>query len=177
MQTYICLLRSINVSGTNIIKMAELRSFWENLGFSEVKTYIQSGNIIFKSTSKPDVSVLEKAIEIQFQTKNVSVIIKTPAQLETIIRQNPFLSLKDFDPKKMYISYFQEIPDTSKQKDFEQLQFGEDQFKIIDDVLYIYFGISAGKTKLTNKIIEGKLGISATTRNWNTTNKLFSLVS
>lgn len=175
MQTYICLLRSINVSGTNIIKMAELRPFWENLGFSEVKTYIQSGNIIFKSASKPDVSVLEKAIEAKFQTKNVSVILKTPSELDSIINENPFHSLTDFDPKKMYISYFQEIPETSKQQDFEQMQFGEDQFNIINNVMYIYFGISAGKSKLTNKVIEGKLGVAATTRNWNTTVKLFSL--
>lgn len=175
MKTYVCLLRSINVSGTNIIKMAELRPFWENLGFSEVKTYIQSGNIIFKSASKPDVSVLEKAIEAKFQTKNVSVILKTPSELDSIIHQNPFLSLPDFDPKKMYISYFQEIPDISNQNDFEQLQFGEDQFRIINNVMYIYFGISAGKSKLTNKVIEGKLGVAATTRNWNTTNKLRAL--
>lgn len=175
MKTYVCLLRSINVSGTNIIKMAELRPFWENLGFSEVKTYIQSGNIIFKSASKPDVSVLEKAIETKFQTKNVSVILKTPSELDIIINQNPFLSLSDFDHKKMYISYFQEIPDISNQNDFEQLQFGEDQFRIINNVMYIYFGISAGKSKLTNKVIEGKLGVAATTRNWNTTNKLRAL--
>lgn len=176
MKTYICLLRSVNVSGVNIIKMAELKTFWESLGYQDVKTYIQSGNIIFKSNQKLSEPILEKAIEEKFSTKNVSVIIKSPEELAEIINNNPFTKEEDFNPKFNYCCFLQRLPDAEKIAAFNQLTFGTDSFTIKGNVMYIKYAEGAGKTKLTNKVIESKLGVQSTSRNWNTTNKLLDLV-
>lgn len=176
METYICLLRSVNVSGVNLIKMVDLKAFWESLGFTSVKTYIQSGNIIFSSATTPNATELEKLIENRFNTKNVAVIILTPKELVTIIDHNPFTKLPDFDLKKMYVCYLRKSPGNEALKQLEQLDFGKDSISLGNQVLYIYYGESAGKSKLTNKVLEKHLAVSSTSRNWNTTNKLLALV-
>ncbi|GLB51854.1 hypothetical protein NBRC110019_08930 [Neptunitalea chrysea] len=175
MPTYICLLRSINVSGTNIIKMADLKLFWTSLGFKNVATYIQSGNIIFESDTTPNASELEQKIEEKFSTKNVSVIIKTPYEMETILTNNPYTNLSDFDLKKMYVCYLQNIPASKEIETFLDMNFGTDKFTVTNDVVYIYYRESAGKSKLTNKVIEKALQTASTARNWNTTNKIVQL--
>lgn len=175
METFICLLRSVNVSGVNLIKMAELKTFWESLGFTEVKTYIQSGNIVFKSEHKGDIGFLEKSIEEKFTTKNVSVILKTPEELQQIIANNPFANEPDFNPKINYVSFLQATPEKQRVEQFNTLTFGEDLFIVAGDVLYLKYAGGAGNSKLTNKVIEKHLGVQSTARNWNTTNKLAEL--
>lgn len=175
MNSYIALIRSINVSGTNIIKMAELRPFWEQMGFTNVRTYIQSGNVIFESNTKPDTALIEAQIEKEFGTKNAAVILLTPKELTAIINENPFSKQTDFDKKKMYVCYLQTPPTQDQIAAFDTLNLGEDKVHFGNNVLYVYYGVSAGKSKLTNKVIEKHLNAYATARNWNTTNKLLEL--
>ncbi len=175
MQNYICLLRSVNVSGANIIKMTELKAFFEALGFQNVITYIQSGNVIVATKEKPSASFLEGKIQEKFQTKNVAVVLKTPEEMEAVIRENPFSDQPDFTTKKLYVYYLESIPDDERVAELSGLSFENEFFHIRNDVIYVYYDTGRGRAKLSNAFFEKKLGIRATARNWNTTNKLLLL--
>src|SRR5690242_634275 len=103
MQTFISILRGINVSGQKKILMADLKIFFESLHFKDIATYIQSGNVVFKSDSKNTDQQLAKKIEKAISAKyhfEVPVIIRTSAELKNTISQNPFTKEKNIDLKK-----------------------------------------------------------------------------
>ena len=178
MQTFISILRGINVSGQKKILMADLKALYENLKFSEVKTYIQSGNVIFKSDSK--LSDLQFAEKIKREIlKNfkfeVPVIIRTKEELKKIIAQNPFMEEKNIDLKKLHATFLSETPAKEKIEQIKEVDFSPDQFIIKGKEIYLHIPNSYGETKLSNNFFEKKLKVTATTRNWNTVNKLFEL--
>ena len=180
MQTFISILRGINVSGQKKILMADLKALYENLKFREVKTYIQSGNVVFKSDSKLSDIQLAKNIEKEISSKfnfEVPVIIRTKEELKNTIDQNPFVKEKNIDLKKLHVTFLSETPDKEKIEQIKNLDFSPDKFKIKDKEIYLHIPESYGETKLSNKFFENKLKITATTRNWNTVNRLFDLAS
>jgi len=176
MQTYIALLRGINVSGKNKILMADLKLLFSDLEFKEIQTYIQSGNVIFKSLKKNQkeiATLISEKIKEVFQYE-VSVIVKNKKELKNIIKNNPYLRDNTIETKKLYVTYLNKMP-----KDFKKIKkfdFGKDNYEIVNDIIYLKYEIGAGKTKLTNNIIEKKLDVIATTRNWRTTSKLLELI-
>jgi len=180
MQTFISILRGINVSGQKKILMADLKKLYESLKFSEVKTYIQSGNLVFKSDSKISDIQLARKIEKAISTKykfEVPVIIRTKEELEKILSQNSFTKEKSIDLKKLHVTFLSETPDREKMEQIKEVDFSPDQFIIKGKEIYLHIPNSYGETKLSNKFFENKLKVSATTRNWNTVNKLLELAS
>jgi len=180
MQTFISILRGINVSGQKKILMADLKKLYESLKFSEVKTYIQSGNVVFKSDSKISDIQLARKIEKAISTKykfEVPVIIRTKEELEKILSQNSFTKEKSIDLKKLHVTFLSETPDREKMEQIKEVDFSPDQFIIKGKEIYLHIPNSYGETKLSNKFFENKLKVSATTRNWNTVNKLLELAS
>ena len=108
METYISILRGINVSGQKKILMADLKALYENLQFENVKTYIQSGNVVFKSEKKLADADTAKRIEEAIQKKygfHVPVIIRSHKELEKVIASNSFLSEKNIDLKKLHVTF------------------------------------------------------------------------
>ena len=180
MQTFISILRGINVSGQKKILMADLKKLYESLKFSEVKTYIQSGNVVFKSDSKTsDIQLarkIEKAISAKYKFE-VPVITRTKEELEKILSQNSFTKEKSIDLKKLHVTFLSETPDREKMEQIKEVDFSPDQFIIKGKEIYLHIPNSYGETKLSNKFFENKLKVSATTRNWNTVNKLLELAS
>lgn len=173
MKTYIALLRGINVSGKNKILMADLRQLFEKLGFKNVQTYIQSGNVIFNTEISKEL--LSKIITDKIKEVydyEIPIMIRTPIEIEEIINKNPFLN-KNVNLKNLYVFFLNKPPLETKKLD--EFDFGNDEYKIIKNTIYIKYEIGAGKTKLSNKIIETKLKVIATARNWRTTNKLVEL--
>lgn len=172
---YIALLRGINVSGQKIIKIDELRKLFETLGFGNVKTYIQSGNIIFNyQIDSPEkiIKSVEKKIKEVFSF-DVTVIIRTNDELRKIIHSNPYLKTKPVE--KLYVAFLSE---TSSNDNIEKLlpyKSKTEEFSLTGKEMYLYYPDGSGRSKLTNNIIESKLGVKATTRNWNTTTKLFEM--
>ena len=170
MKKYIVLLRGINVSGKNKLPMAELRDLLNDLGFKNVQTYIQSGNIILESDEGK--SVICKKINQEIQTKfgyDVPVIARTIPQFKKAIASYPF----SIDNTKIVAFVFlnKKVYETKIEvKDIEN-----DQYLIDDDMVYIYCESSFSKTKLSNNLFERSLYVSATTRNYNTTLKLLEL--
>jgi uncharacterized protein (DUF1697 family) len=92
--------------------------------------------------------------------------------LEKILSQNPFTKEKSIDPKKLHFTFLSETPDREKMDQIKEVDFSPDQFIIKGKEIYLHIPGSYGETKLSNKFFENKLKVSATTRNWNTVNKL-----
>ncbi|MGG2015706.1 DUF1697 domain-containing protein [Bacillus sp. S10(2024)] len=174
MVIYIALLRAINVSGHNKIKMAELRSTFETLGLSQVQTYIQTGNVLFKSDeSKEQLRLrIEDAIRTNFGI-SVTVILRTADELERIIAECPYADVPLAEGESIHISILTEAP---PQKIVDRLASSErnnDEYHIDRRVIYFLFRQSILDSKLAKNM--QSLGNTATTRNWNTINKVVAL--
>ncbi|AXG69990.1 hypothetical protein KORDIASMS9_02219 [Kordia sp. SMS9] len=168
---YIAILRGINVSGSKKLPMAELRILLSKLGFENVQTYIQSGNVVFKSEEK-DQKKLERQISEGIKKQydyDVPVLIKTIAQWKTAMANNPFTKE---DISKQAITFLATTPTVT---DFDIDSKG-DEFKIINTEVYLYCPNGFGRSKLTNNLFERKLKTQATTRNWKTIHKLLEMV-
>lgn len=177
MKTYIALLRGINVSGHKIIKMETLRKVLEELNFKNISTYIQSGNILFQS-GETSIPKLEKQItELIFKhfSFDVPATVVTPQDLKKIVDDNPYAAQQLDDPAQPYVSFLSEIPSVEKLEQLKAIDFKGDNFINIGKTLYIHYVQSAGDSKLSNVIIENKLKLSSTARNWKTVNKLIEL--
>ncbi len=178
MSTYIALLRGINVTGHNKIKMIHLKQLFVDLGFSGVVTYIQSGNVIFQSEQlviSNIEQIIIKAIKKHFGY-SIKVLVVTKSQLSTIFNSNPFIERKNIDMTKLHVTLL------SKQTyivGIEQIEgliaTNDDEFIVIDKSVYLYCPNGYGRTKLNNNLFEKKLKADATTRNWKTITKLIEL--
>lgn len=171
MPKFLSLLRGINVSGQKKIAMTDLKQLYESLGFKNVSTYIQSGNVIFENK---DAKNLSKKIEAGIKTEfgfDVPVLTLTQEELNIIISQNPFLKQKNIDLERLYITYLAEIPSPEYVQKINAADFSPEKFIIKEKEIYLYIPTPAtyGNTKLSNNFFENKLKVRATTRNWKTT--------
>ena len=172
METYIAMLRGINVSGQKIIKMADFKNHLQELNFADVQTYIQSGNAVFK-TKKSTLKALEDKIAKKIFEDygfEVSVIVKTPDELSEVLENNPFS--KDKDLNRLYVTFLSDKPTKEKLNKIEGIDYSPEEFVLKGKIIYGYSPNGYGKAKLSNNFIENKLKVSATTRNWKTVNKL-----
>ncbi len=177
MERYISILRGINVSGKNLIKMTGLRTSFENLGFSDVTTYVQSGNIIF-SGKKTSLKKLEQSIHQQIKKDfgfEIPTIVLTMEVLEKVISGNPFLKDPKKDPAFFHVTFLGSKPEKVDMKEIEAKKQEEEEIIFENNVLYLYCPLGYGNTKLNNNFLEKKLKVNATTRNWRTTNELLKL--
>ncbi|MBT3274535.1 MAG: DUF1697 domain-containing protein [Spirochaetales bacterium] len=177
MNTYISLLRGINVSGQKKILMQELKGLYENLGFLDIQTYIQSGNVVFRSSERDSSSLdksIKKAIFANYQFE-VEVIMRTLDEMIETVKHNPFFNSNSADIKKLAVVFFQQQPETEKFLNIEELDAGDDLFSHTDREIFLYVEKGFAKTKLTNVFFEKKLGIPATTRNWRTVTTLIGI--
>lgn len=174
METFIALLRGINVSGKNLIKMAELSQALSESGVSNVRTYIQSGNVIFESgTVNPEIieKLIHDIILEQFDLEVPVQVIKR-SELIHIRNQNPFLNDKGLAVDKLHLTLMNAIPDPLLVSKAGAGSFLPDESVVSGRTVYLYCPDGYGKTKLTNTFFEKKLKVSATTRNWATIAKL-----
>lgn len=173
------MLRGINVSGQKLIKMDALRQLYEKLGFFNVKSYLQSGNVIFTADETAESELAHKISEDVKNTFgfDVPVIVLSIEALSTIIKQNPLLFHANIDPSFLHVTFLASEPDhdavdvntiIAKKQGGEEVTFA-------NSVIYLYCPNGYGKTKLTNNLLESRLGVGATTRNWKTTNELVKM--
>jgi len=177
MITYISILRGINVSGHNIIKMDQLKKLITGLGFENVQTYIQSGNIIYQ-TKKTDSLKLSESIKNAIQKEfgfDVPVITLAIEVLAEVISNNPFLKDKNKEATFFHVTYLAAIPNQERIEVLKSIDTKNDVFEIVGQTMYLYCPNGYGNTKLTNTFVENKLKVGATTRNWKTTNELLHL--
>ena len=172
MKKYIVLLRGINVSGKNKLPMEELRDLLNDLGFQNVQTYIQSGNIILESGEGKSVTcnTIKEGIQNKFGY-DVPVIARTIPEWKKAIAKYPF----PVDNTKIVAFVFlnRKIYETK----IDVKDINDDEYLIEKDMVYIHCPTGFGKTKLSNNLFERKLNVTATTRNYNTTLKLLELAT
>lgn len=177
MTTYIALLRGINVGGKNIIKMVDLKRVFEAMGLCEIQTYIQSGNVLFKSNEKEEslCKKIEHDIEAAFRF-SVPVILRTSEELEWIIRNCPFSAEEVLqaestsEGESLYVSFLMHVPSQENIERFDAYKSESDEYKIEGREVFLLFHNSIRNSKLANNL--QKLDVTATTRNWKTINKL-----
>ena len=174
MDTFISMLRGINVSGKNTIRMEELRELYETLGFKKVQTYVQSGNVIFE-TSDTNPSELATKIEKKIRQKftfDVPVFIRTKSVFEKLIKNSPF---NGKDPTRLHVTFLSDKPTKPPIEEISAAKAENEELSIIGKEIYLFCPNGYGNTKLSNSFFERKLKVRATTRNWKTVNTLFSL--
>lgn len=173
MTTYIAFLRGINVGGKNRLSMLELVGIFQALGYENVQTYIQSGNVVFssnekigaKETAKIRAGILEK---IGFEP---SVMILSQKQLQDAVFHNPFPSNEG---KALHFFFLESHSTQSNLKRLTALKNASEEYAIDDKVFYLYAPAGIGRSKLASSV-ERTLGVALTARNWNTVSKLASM--
>lgn len=179
MNTYIAFLRAINVGGYRKIKMKDLREMLEKMGLKNVRTYIQSGNVVFDS-DESDPKILETSIEQQILSDfghDVPVMIRTDKQLQELIDKNPF-EAKEVDPFKLYVTFFLETPPQKKQEELISLTSDIEKFTFLNgDLFALIDKKTIKKVNFSNAYIERIIGIPGTNRNWKTVNKMVEMAS
>jgi uncharacterized protein (DUF1697 family) len=177
MTTHLALLRGINVSGHNMIKMELLKSCLEAIGFQNVQTYIQSGNVFVDSEEENAAALGFKIKQEIFKVfgHDVPVVVIGKSDLKACFVNNPFLKEKEVDFKKLYVAFVSKVLKTENINDLKISQFKPDEAHIDTNKIFIKYAVGAGKTRLNQKYIEKKLALTATIRNWNTVTQLLQL--
>lgn len=178
MKTYIALLRGINVGGNRKILMSELKLLFSDLGFKEVQTYIQSGNVIFSSQKEQSANLLSSSIHEAILNQfgfEVPVVVKTVSELEHVVLNNPFLEDSTIEIKDCHVTFLQHLPSKEAVEAVQKIDQPTDSFTINKSNIYLHCKDSYHKSKFTNTFFEKKLAVPTTTRNWKTVLKLYEL--
>jgi uncharacterized protein (DUF1697 family) len=174
---YVSMLRGINVGGHKRIKMDRLRASFEALGFEQVQTYIQSGNVVFKA-GKSSPAGLSNKIEGKIVSEfgfHASVISRTADEMERTIASNPLLKMQGIDPEKLHVMFLSEAPTLAALKKLAGLTKSPDQFRCADRELYFYLPNGMSQSVLMKSPIDRILSVVTTTRNWRTVNALHQM--
>jgi len=175
----VALLRGINVGGHNQIAMADLRSLFESLGFSSVKSLLQSGNVVFESERLKRQAV-ERLLEVETAKRlgvSVDYLVRSAKELQTIIANNPFEQEAKRDASHLVVVFLRTAPRAPETKALEEAIQGREIIRADGKQLYAVYPDGIGRSKLTNTLIEKKLGVRGTARNWNTILKLAAMMS
>ena len=176
MDTYISMLRGVNVSGQKKIKMQELSDLYASLGFKDIQTYVQSGNVVFGHTGK-DAASLEESIHKAMQEAfgfEVRVFVRTRAELQELVDNNPFAARGE---SKLHVTFLASQPAAVPVEEFDEAREGDEDFSVSGREIYLFCPDGYGRTKLSNAFFERKLKVAATTRNWRTVNALLSIAN
>ncbi len=168
---YIALLRGINVNGHRMIRMADLRSLASGLGFEDVETYIQTGNVLLRSDGTEETvrSALEEALRGWFR-EEVPVAVRTPEQLRDVAATCPFAPQRD---TVVYVGFFVRPPDPSRAADLAQrLPRTGDEMQLGERHVYIHYRQGVHRSPLSNAFFERALGVDITSRNLRTVQAL-----
>ncbi|HEV8084060.1 MAG TPA: DUF1697 domain-containing protein [Chitinophagaceae bacterium] len=168
------ILRGINVSGYKMIKMESLRAMFENLNFKNIKTYIQSGNVVFQF-KETNIDKIEKKIANKIQEEfgfEIPVMVKELDEIKTVLKNNSFVNKRKEDITKLHVTFLSQEPATDNIDKINKAQYLPDEFILRGNTIYLFCPNGYGNTKLSNNFFENKLKVAATTRNWKTVNEL-----
>jgi uncharacterized protein (DUF1697 family) len=176
MYEYISFLRGINVGG-KVLKMDRVVELYLSVGLADVRSYIQSGNVLF-NTSKWRLKGLERELQHQIEYRlsfDVSVIIRSRQQLKSIIRNNPFSNRSDFETRSSYVTFLSGRIREDSLRNVGTEKITIDEYRLAETEVYLFCPGGYGKTIYSNNFFEKNLGTRATTRNWNTITKLLEI--
>ena len=176
METFVALLRGVNVGGKRKLPMTELRSLFSSLGFEDVVTYIQSGNVVFRAPTG-DAAELSTRLEQRIAEAtglDVAVLLRTPAELAGIASDNPFLD-DGADLSKLHIVFLEREPAEDAAARLDPQRSPPDELSLRGAEIFLRLPNGSGRSKLTLEYFERVLGTRATARNWNTLTRLLEL--
>jgi uncharacterized protein (DUF1697 family) len=173
----ISLLRGVNVGGHNKIKMEALRALYDSLKLRDPHTYIQSGNVVFR-TKERDLAKLARRIENGIEQSfgfRPDVILRTVSELRDVISRNPFATRRGIDPSKLLVTFLASEPHPDACGEVLKMRIEPEELRIDGREMYICFLNGQGRSKLSWVAVERTLRVSGTGRNWNTVNKLLEI--
>jgi uncharacterized protein (DUF1697 family) len=175
MTVFVAMLRGVNVGG-NSLKMDWLREACEGIGLGDVRTYVQSGNIVFSSGSNAAKlgPALKKLIDAQTRLP-VTVVIRSAPEMAKIVAGNPFAKQKGVDLAKLHVTFLGKAPLKPAQEKLDALAGTRDEYRLAGQEIYLHCPVSYGQTRLSNTAIEKALAVGATTRNWKTVTTLYEM--
>jgi uncharacterized protein (DUF1697 family) len=179
MNTLIALLRGINVGGRNKLRMADLTDLLQELGLSRIKTYIQSGNVVFQCQEDRDLAKLSAQISQAIAERHgftPFVLLLTAQDVNDAVAQNPFPDAGEAEPKTLHLFFLATPPTAPDLAAIESIKSPTEEVKLMDSVFYLHAPDGIGRSKLAAKV-EKLLGVDATARNWNTVSKLIAMTA
>ena len=177
MAVIISLLRGVNVGGHNMIKMDALRALYESLKLRDPHTYLQSGNVVFR-TDERDLALLARRIEAGIKRRfhfRPDVIVRTTAELRDAIARNPFATRRGIEPGKLLVTFLAGDPAAEARDKVLKIKTDPEELSISGREVYIYYPTGMGRSKLSWIAIAKALQTSGTGRNWNSVTKLLEL--
>jgi len=174
-RSYAALLRAVNLGALNKVSMGDLRALFEALGYEDVATYVQSGNVVFKG--RGDAASLTRAIERRIERElglPIAVILRSKTQLARIASNNPFVR-HETDPTRLHVTFLTDTPPRPAARELHAGDFAPDALHVKGKEVYLHTPRGYGRTKLSGAFFEKRLGVVATTRNWRTVTKLAEL--
>ncbi|PWK65803.1 DUF1697 domain-containing protein [Aminobacter sp. AP02] len=168
MNVFVALFSGINVGGNRIVKMAELRAFFEELGFANVESYIQSGNVVFKADAA-DVVALTATIEAAFEKRwgfHSRIVVRDLGWYERLVTENPYPEVAD-DHKKLHAYALERAPAVAEIAPLSERNSGPERFEVKGDILYLHAPDGLGSSKFA-EILPRTLKVPGTARNWRT---------
>jgi uncharacterized protein (DUF1697 family) len=179
MAAHIALLRAVNLGGKTMVAMAKLRAMAEKLGFVDVRTLQQSGNLVFETRGKQSTDALEKKLEAEAEKefgRPVDVFVRDAKAWAQVIAKNPFPAEAKRDPGHLVLLALKDAPNAAAVKALEAAIKGRESVRAVGRHAYVVYPDGIGRSKLTNAVIEKALTTRATGRNWNTVLKLAEMV-
>ena len=176
MTEFVSMLRGVNVGGTSRIKMQALQELYESLGLRDVRTLLQSGNVVFRS-SLNDRSQLVKRIQQEIERRlelKIEVLLRTKEEIEAIVERSPVLSPRA-DMSKLLVMFLGSVPGPEAQARLVKSHKGPEMLELRGPEVYLYYPNGVGRSKLSGAVIEDRLETSGTARNWNTLTKLLEV--
>ncbi|MDA4118215.1 MAG: DUF1697 domain-containing protein [Thaumarchaeota archaeon] len=174
MSTFVSMLRGINVGGQKQVKMEAVKQLYSSLGLEDVRTYLQSGNVVFESSDK-DVLTLARRIEEEIDRSfgfDVPVFLRTKKDLQGVVDNNPF---ETRDASKLHVTFLLSKPETVHLEELRGTKDTAEDYFVSGREIYLYCPYGYGQAKLSNNFLERKLKVTATTRNWRTVSALLSM--
>jgi uncharacterized protein (DUF1697 family) len=178
MREYISLLRGINVGGKTL-KMDGLMEVYESLGLRDVRSYIQSGNVLF-NTQNDDAGSVKKALQNRIRSRfglEVTVVMRNRRELQSIIERNPFIGSGGREINRMHVTFLEESGKRQLPESLRSDMDTNDEFRMIGTEIYLYCPGGYGITVFSNSFFEKMLGVRATTRSWNTATELWRIAN
>jgi uncharacterized protein (DUF1697 family) len=177
MPVLISMLRGINLGGHNKINMGALRALYESLKFEDPRTYVQSGNVVFRSKEKISPALankIENAIEREFGCRP-EVILRTTDELRKAIAATPFAASRGLEPGKILVTFLNADPGSDAHAALQKLKNHPEEIHLKGRELYIYFPDGAGRSKLPWSTIAKLMKTQGTARNWNSVTKMLAI--
>ena len=180
MPMHVALLRGVNVVGRTMVAMSDLRDLLGDMGFADVRSLLQSGNLIFRTDRRLSSASLEKMLEAETSKKlacPASYMVRSAAEWKAVIAANPFPDAAKRDPGHLLVMFLKSATTAENVKQLQAAIRGRETVRAVGKHLYVIYPDGVGRSKLTHALIERKLGTRATGRNWNTVLKIVALTS